>query len=119
MKAELKEILTVEHNNIDRAIGPTSEMPLFLRMMIGPKNAEGASSFDIQIVSTNWIKKELDRYPLLMGRHYIIMDNWNYDVLFDYINKYLEKCTGKDWSEVAEKVSRLGLSEFEDYTPYK
>jgi len=35
--------------------------------------------------------------------------------LVDNIKAFLEKCSGVNWIEVAEKASRLGKWEFENY----
>ncbi|MHB8793345.1 MAG: Imm8 family immunity protein [Thermoleophilia bacterium] len=53
-----------------------------------------------------------------MGRHYLIMLNYNLERLKNFIVSYVESCTGDTWQEVAEKLGRLGKWEFEDYQEY-
>jgi len=37
--------------------------------------------------------------------------------LIQAIEKFLTQCYGENWNGVAEKASRLGMWEFEDYIP--
>ena len=52
---------------------------------------------------------------VVIGRHHLIVREYNYQKIADSIQDFLRECTGESWIEVAEKVSRLGKWEFEDY----
>jgi hypothetical protein len=45
----------------------------------------------------------------------LIMDGFDFAVLTRFITDWVAQCTGESWSDVAEKVARLGQWEFEDY----
>jgi hypothetical protein len=54
---------------------------------------------------------------VVAGRHHLFMREYSYEELKDFLEKYCSRCMGSSWSEVAEKVARIGYWEFEDYKP--
>jgi len=54
---------------------------------------------------------------VLLGLHKIIVFQYDYPRLRGFIEKYLMRCSGVNWEEVARKVSLLGHWEFEGYRP--
>lgn len=48
--------------------------------------------------------------------HFVLL--WDYSPVLlaaTRIRSLIEACTGDDWDEISEKVSRIGFWEFEDY----
>ena len=41
---------------------------------------------------------------------------YDYDRLVKMVELYCDSCEGKNWRDVAQKLSRLGKWEFEDYS---
>ena len=83
--------------------------------MIGPKGLEGEESFDIQVCTPKWLSEHHEGTDILLGRHHLIMFEYSYERLVDYISAFCSECSGQTWQEVAAKLSRLGRWEFEDY----
>jgi hypothetical protein len=52
------------------------------------------------------------------GRHYVFVKEFSYSRLEQFVGGYCTGCEGNSWQEVAEKLSRLGHWEFEDYVVY-
>jgi hypothetical protein len=52
------------------------------------------------------------------GRHHLFVKEYNFEELKAYLGKYCETCMGALWTEVAQKVARIGYWEFEDYKPF-
>jgi len=88
-----------------------------VQVTVGAEGEEGVDSFDIKVVSPKWILFN-GTEKIFMGRHYLIMLNYDFDRLKNFIVSYIESCTGNTWKEVADKVGRLGKSEYEDYEPF-
>lgn len=120
MKAYLKAIYNAEPKGLELEDIPTNSPVswVYICLEVGTNELKGADIFYLEVVSPSWIKQELEKYPILSGRHYLILEKWNYDVVLNYINKYLEKCTGENWDEIGPKVARIAKWEFEDYQPY-
>ena len=90
---------------------------ILVQLFIGPDGAEGFESFDVVVCTPDWIKQNVARDEILLGRHHAIVQEYDYGRLIQRIEKYLLHCTGDTWEEIAIKVGRLGQWEFEDYSP--
>jgi hypothetical protein len=86
-----------------------------LQVLVGPKEGEGEESFDVFVCTPEWLKRNHNRTDLIVGRHYLIIFEYNYDRLLRYLDEYCSRCSGETWQEIAEQLGRLGKWEFEDY----
>ncbi|MBI1276558.1 MAG: hypothetical protein GC179_00380 [Anaerolineaceae bacterium] len=86
-----------------------------LQLLIGPKHAEGMESFQVTVCTPTWMAEHFNNDEIVIGRHYLILFEFDYERLINRINKYLQLCADETWEQVAIKVGRLGLWEFEDY----
>jgi hypothetical protein len=86
-----------------------------LRVMVGPMNQEGEESFDIIVCTPKWLMEKYGASDVLLGLHKLIVFKYDYPRLRQFIEKYLMRCSGNTWAEVAQKVSLLGQWEFEGY----
>ncbi len=86
-----------------------------LTAMIGAPGEKGEEAFDIMVCSPMWILRNRKPSDILVGRHYLIMQEYNFERLVSFIQKFCRSCSGNTWAEIANKLSRLGRWEFEDY----
>ena len=86
-----------------------------LQAMVGPEGQAGEESFDIEVCTPRWLEETYGRSEIIIGRHHLIVREYNYQRIVAAINEFLQGCSGNNWNEVALKVSRLGRWEFEDY----
>ena len=84
--------------------------------MVGPDNSEGEESFEIEVCTPKWLMENYSSEEIILGRHLLIVQKFDYKSIHRRILTYLAQCTGDNWSEIALKVSRLGKWEFEDYS---
>ena len=116
MKAEIKSIYSLEIDDLPNYIPSDPEAFSFqLRLIAGPESEPGEESFDIQVCTPKWLLENHRREDIIIGRHYLIVMEYNYERILRFINKFLLRCEGSTWTEVAEKLGRLGFWEFEDY----
>lgn len=54
---------------------------------------------------------------IVSGRHYLLVRRYDLEAIRRYLHKYAQHCGGSNWGEVAQKLGRLGMWEFEDYKP--
>ena len=47
----------------------------------------------------------------------LVVLEYDLDLIKERIVSYVEGCTGKDFWEIAQKISRIASWEFEDYQP--
>lgn len=116
MKAELKR---VHSPDIDDLKNYKPENPkhfaFLLQAMIGPQGMDGEESFNIEVCTPQWLEETYDVEDVVIGRHHFIVREYNYERIIRTIEDFIQDCSGNSWTEVAEKVSRLGMWEFEDY----
>ena len=55
------------------------------------------------------------RDGIVPGRHFLFVKSINCDRVEAFIHDRLRHISGRTWSDVAEKIGRLGYWEFEDY----
>lgn len=88
-----------------------------LRAMVGPLGEEGKESFDITVCTPKWLMEKYGTSEVLLGLHKLIVFKYDYLGLKKFIEKYLTRCSGNTWGEIAQKVSLLGQWEFQGYRP--
>ena len=86
-----------------------------LQIIVGPLGEDGEESFDVIVCTPSWLQVEVDRRGITMGRHYLFMNTYDYNELVKYIESYCDKLSGNSWLQIAQKLTRLGRWEFEDY----
>ena len=116
MKAKIKSFHSADIEDLYNFIPKDSEnFSFLLELMVGPENREGEESFSIQICTPKWLLSTLKKDEVISGRHFFIVQEYNFDRILKKIKKIIESCNGLDWNEVAKKVNRFGYWEFEDY----
>ena len=117
MNAELKRLHSPDIHDLERYQPEDPEKFAFLlQAMVGPKGEEGEESFNIEVCTPRWLEETYSMDEIIVGRHHLIVREYNYPRIVAAIENFLRSCSGENWHAVAEKVSRLGMWEFEDYT---
>jgi len=116
MKAELKRLHSPDVENLITYIPDDPDSFSFLlQTFVGPKGEEGEEAFDIEVCTPAWLSENYREEDIVIGRHLLIVFNYDYERIFQRIKLYVESCSGDTWDEVAQKVGRIGKWEFEDY----
>lgn len=116
MNAELKRVHSPDIDDLENYRPENLEKFSFLlEAMVGPEGKEGEESFDIEVCTPKWLEETYGLEDVVIGRHHLIVREYNYERIMRAIKDYLQLCSGENWNEVAEKVARLGKWEFEDY----
>jgi hypothetical protein len=115
MRAEL-EIVVVDEPDFDPE-NPSNFGVLF-QLFAGPEGSGGQEQFQVVVCSPGWFASHYlgTETDICMGRHFLFVADYNRQRIESWIRSYvLNQCTGETWKEVAGKIGRLGLWEFEDY----
>lgn len=116
MKAKLKRVHSPEIDDLQNYQPRNPEsFGFLLQAMIGPEDTDGEESFDIEVCTPKWIEDTYNLSDVVIGRHHLIVREYDYDRIIGAIRHFLLDCSGQSWNEVANKVARLGKWEFEDY----
>lgn len=118
MKAVIKSI------DLNDAIGFDQYWPddeqcfgIWLTVQVGPDDQEGGHLFQILVCTPDWIKCKYCPQRAVWGRHMLIVFEYEKDLIVREISNYVDGCSGKGFWDVAQKISRIGAWEFEDYEP--
>jgi Immunity protein 8 len=83
--------------------------------MVGPVGEKGEESFDVVVCTPQWLDETLADEDLLIGRHRLIVKEYSFPRIEQFIRNYVNAWSGDSWEEIGAKVGRLGKWEFEDY----
>ena len=116
MRAELKHLHSPDIEDL-KSYRPRidDDFGFLLQMMVGPEGDAGEESFDILVCTPEWIKHRHKIDDLVLGRHFLIVFEYEYNRLLRFLQESCGQCSGETWEEVANKVGRIGKWEFEDY----
>lgn len=117
MQPVIKDISTIDGGDPAGFQPSDDTFSITLRLLIGPANSAGEESFDVTVCSPAWLEKECERNGFVLGRHHLVVCNYDFAFVERILTKLIERYSGKTWHEIAEKISRLAYWEFEDYQP--
>lgn len=115
MKPELKGMWIDSSEYILENFQPKNDDDFFLlvNLKIGPNSEVGADYFQFQVCTPEWLCK--NQWSPEWMRHTLLVRKYNYDEIINEVKQIIEKCNGKDWTEVSLKLSRHFDWEYEDY----
>ncbi|KKW52266.1 hypothetical protein XB02_01515 [Pantoea ananatis] len=115
VKAILKGIDCMHKDPRTYAGEDDGTIAITLSLSIGSEQEKGSDYFDVFICTPEWLCKH-HWLPELM-RHTLLVRKYDLDEIKKTITDYINQCEGKDWMEIAQKLSRVFAWEFEDYQP--
>lgn len=118
MKAIIRSYDSPDVFNLEEYHPPSQDVFGFLlELFVGPEDTEWEESFGVMVVSPKWLEANHKHDELIIGRHYLIAFEFNFDRIIGFLRDFVHNCDGSNWEEVAAKVARIGHWEFEDYQP--
>ncbi len=94
------------------------DVGLLVQILAGPAGEIGEESFDVVVCTPRWLERWISEEGITVGRHHLIIDEWNFPQVKEYLVKAVESEEGRDWEELGHRIGRLGKWEFEDYQPF-
>ena len=114
MKAALRTVVSPDLDDLLDWQPDEPDFAILVQLLVGPADGPGEESFDVVVCTAGWLATAARSGPF-DARHHTVVDYFDWPTLRDYFEQQVEGCTGEDWHEVAEKLSRIGHWEFEDY----
>lgn len=95
-----------------------AEFLLLARRYVVPSDGPGEESFDVEVCTPEWLAQRCTTEVFDNGSHKFIttIDTFSETALRLALTRLVENASGTTWHEVAEKLARFGLCEFEDYS---
>jgi hypothetical protein len=115
MKAELRQLLTVEGDFLEELQQRDEVFCHWLRALVGPSGSPGEESFDFAVCSPAWLKNELQRNPKVDGRCMLIFDTFDPKEIEAQVRGRIAQTSGDSWPAVAAKIAEWSHWEFDGY----
>ena len=116
MKAKIKLLQSINIEDLyDFIPEDPDNFSFLLELMIGPADAPGEESFDIQVCTPKWLASNMKNEDVLFGNHLLIVLEYNFAKILNKIERYVRACKGNNWNEIASKLARMFHWEFEGY----
>lgn len=98
---------------------PTDEtcFGILVQAMFGPADADGEESFEILVCTPKWLEQQIAKRGILVGLHHLVVNEYDFGAIRDFLSSYAQKCEGSSWQVVAALLSEIGRWEYENYTP--
>lgn len=115
MVSEVKGIMSTEIFDFENYKPVDNEnFSFLLTVTVGPKGEMGGDNFDIDVCTPKWL---LDNQSAdyILGKGKLIVFRYEMKIILARVRALFDGCNGRDWSEIAVKLSRIGHWEFEDY----
>jgi hypothetical protein len=116
MIPEIKSVTSPDVNlESFRPLSPDFEV--FIELSIGPVGSEASEQFYVTVCSPSWLQKKTEHEGCLLGRGYLIQNDFNIELVKERIGRFCRHLSGETWAELEKKLLVLGRSEFEGYIP--
>lgn len=115
MFAELKGLMTQSLESLEDFHPSDHEFfEVKVEACIGTKDIEGGDIFVITVVTPKYLDQKYSHQDAPFLLHTLLVKEWNPGLIRERIRKMVTSVSGKDWPELAQKLSRYGYWEFED-----
>ncbi|HET6367994.1 MAG TPA: immunity 8 family protein [Pseudomonadales bacterium] len=116
MRAELKGLHSPDIDNLETYMPDNAEcFGFFLQALFGPEGADGEESFGIEVCTPSWLAVNHSQDEIVIGRHRLIIFEYSYPRLLNFLRRFGHRCVGREWGDVAAQLSTIGKWEFEGY----
>ncbi|MGA5764430.1 Imm8 family immunity protein [Nonomuraea bangladeshensis] len=85
-----------------------------LEMYVGPQGEPGEERFQLTVCTPSALADQLRRHPFLIGRHWLFVPELRPAEVAQWLSDRIAVLEAPTWSELAEKIGRIGEREFED-----
>lgn len=82
---------------------------------VGPVDMDGADNFHLTVVTAEFLRRQHPDSPGYFLRHYLLVQEYHFGSIFAAMSKYVNSLEADTWEQLAAKIGRVALWEFEDY----
>lgn len=91
---------------------------VWIEFEVGPLGEEGGDLFQLLACTPDWLIGEVERSGARWGRALLIVPRIQSDEIVNQIESQLSRLSASTWIELATKISRIAIWEFEDYVEH-
>lgn len=116
MRAVLRAIHSPDVLDLKSWTPPPGPFGVFIQLFVGNTEGPRQDAFGLTVCNPEWIADLASRYNAVDLRHHVLMDHWDYPKLESYLGHRVRITEGDTWDQIGEKLGRLGLWDYEDYS---
>lgn len=118
MQAELRSLHSPDALDMENFVPEDPDyFCILVQALIGPKNGMGSESFDFLVCTPRWLEMQVSKEKFVLGAHYLFIEKYDYNLIWQTIYKLCQRISGPDWNAVASILAQYGSWEFDNYTP--
>lgn len=114
MRAVVKSVHLINYENWSYSPEVIDCFYLAAEALIGTAESDGSDIFSFEICTPKWYSENVLGAGQFV-RHVLFVPEYDEGNIKRIVTELVEKTTGSDWTEIAEKLSRYFFWEFEDY----
>lgn len=118
MFAKLNKVFSPDINDLKSYRIESESFSFLVQASIGSNIGNGEDIFDFIVCSPKWLESVLEVEKTWFGKGYLFMNFYTYDLLINTLSKLCQRTSGNTWNEIATKLSRYGLWEYEGYKEF-
>jgi hypothetical protein len=111
IQAELHSILYWNEPNQDfsayKPENPTN-FSCDIEVVVGHSNSDDETSLLLRLCTPQWLTENHSEEDVIIGKALLIVFDYNYPRILQWLTRYVERCTGETWDEVATRVVYIG-----------
>ncbi|MFI6097122.1 Imm8 family immunity protein [Lentzea sp. NPDC051213] len=116
MRAAVRYFMSPDVDLEDFRPDDPDDFSFLLQAIVGPVGAEGEESLELNVCTLASLSSTVSAQRVLFGRSLVIVGTAKISEILDAVRAAIERVEADSWSEVAERLTRLGHYEFEDYS---
>lgn len=87
---------------------------ILVQVLMGPQGGPGEEAFDILICSLAWVVEEIRKNGVFVGKHSMVVPDWNWAVISKRLGKLFGSVSGDDWESIGNVLRENGRWEMAD-----
>ncbi|MET8763935.1 Imm8 family immunity protein [Lentzea sp. NPDC004782] len=115
MRAAVRAFISPDVDLEDFRPDDPDDFSFLLQALVGPADGEGEESVQFNVCTLASLASTMSSQRVLFGRSLVIVSTSRIGEILDSVRTAIERTEGASWADVAERLSRLGYYEFEDY----
>lgn len=117
MKAKVRSINSPDTEPEDFRPPDPEDVSILIQVFAGPEDDIGEEMFTVQVVTPKALGRWVAQNGPLVGRHYVMVEEWNWPRIRDFLVRAFERQEAPTWDVLGDRLGRIGHWEFEDYAP--
>ncbi|HTL41434.1 MAG TPA: Imm8 family immunity protein, partial [Pseudolysinimonas sp.] len=77
MRAAIRNLATIDGDPLEMAsVADPGNASQWIRILAGPADGPGEESFDVNVCTPEWLRREVEQTGPMVGRHLLIVSRW-------------------------------------------